>query len=228
MPLWVEILAVVVGSTAGMVAARRHVFDLVGVVALAITTGLGGGILRDILLQHGPPVALTRHGLVIAAVAVGLIGGLAPIAWDAMGRAATLALVVLDALFLGIYAILSATKALELGLPATPCILVGVIGGVGGAVLRDVFLNEKPQVFVPGTLYAVPTAIAVTAYVLLVRALELGPWIAAPCIAGVIVLRLLAHELGWTLPEASRDVLRITRIRRHVTSVLSSRRRDRP
>jgi uncharacterized membrane protein YeiH len=217
MPHWVEILAVAVGSFAGVVAARQHRFDLIGVVALAITTGLGGGILRDVLLQRGTPVALTGRGLLSTAVVVGLVGAALPATIERLVRRASLGLVVLDALFLGIYATLSASKALDAGLAATPCILVGVIGGVGGAVARDVFVNEKPQLFVPGTLYALPTAIGTAAYVVLAQRGELGPWIAAPCVVGIVVLRVLSHLRGWALPEATQDVVPVDALRRRVT-----------
>ena len=138
----------------GLTAVRAARLDIVGVVTLAMVSGLGGGIIRDILLGALPPATFSDWRYLAVAAA----GGLAAFALSSqLATLATLAtlITVLDAAGLGLFAVTGASKALGLGLGAAPAVILGAVTGVGGGTLRDVLLGQIPSVLQRG-LYAIP------------------------------------------------------------------------
>ncbi len=199
-PIWVDITAAVLGGIVGALAAARARFDINGALILAIVTGLGGGIVRDLLLCH-VPVALTSPWLLPVAVVVGILTFVFSRQIDAWHGRLGIVMIVLDAVFLAEYTVVGTAKAIESGLPIVSCILLGATTGVGGGVLRDVLLRRPPLVLRPGTFEA--TAAVVGALVQSLLALLVSPWIAA--IVGfvvVVVLRLLSVFRRWETPPA--------------------------
>lgn len=209
-PLGVDLAAVALGGLSGAVVAVRHRFDVGGVVVLAIVTGLGGGIIRDTLLQRGTPVALTSPWLLPAAVVAGCVTFLfsATVATNATwtGRLYT----VLDASFLAVYAAVGTAKGLEAGLPAVTCVLLGVATGTGGGLLRDVIVNTQPDLLRPGAFYASAAAVGCTVEVVLVRQGGLSTGAGYISIVVIVALRLVSVWRGWESPEPT-DVLRAAR-----------------
>ncbi len=141
--------------TGALAAIKRH-YDIVGVLALALVSGIGGGLIRDgIFIQQSlTPLLTTPDYLytVAAAVVASLFFGQHVhrfhrlIAW-------------VDALGLGAYAAFGVQKALTAGLPPSAAVLIGVINAIGGGLLRDVLTREEPLVFKPGQFYLL-TALA--------------------------------------------------------------------
>src|SRR3954463_13503854 len=132
----VDLLGVAAGAAGGALAARRQdSFDLVGVLGLAFAGGLGGGLLRDLLLNTNTPVALTDAlylpTVITAAIVVSVIAG-------EPGPKILRSVRILDALAVGFFAVASALRAREAGVTVPAQLLIGVIGGSGGALLRDV------------------------------------------------------------------------------------------
>jgi uncharacterized membrane protein YeiH len=160
-PLWIDMSAVVVASLGGALVAMRRGFDLSGVFGLGIVTGLGGGLLRDLLLNE-LPVALTSPWYIVAATAaagtVGLLG-------QRTERAVAL-LIILDAAALGLYGVTGVNKALGSNLGAWPALFVGLTAAVGGGVLRDVMTANPPSIFQRGELYATAALCGLAAYVI--------------------------------------------------------------
>ena len=131
------------------------------VEAIAIAAGIGGGIIRDTLLQSGVPVGLTTWAflpIVLAATAVAVL--LRPVidrfSW---------AVFVGDTLSIGLYSVLGAAKALRSDVPPVGAVLIGVLAGTGGSVLTDLFLSEPPALFRPGPLLGVASALGTTVFV---------------------------------------------------------------
>lgn len=192
----VDLGAVFVSALSGALYARRKRMDLAGVAGLAIVTGLGGGMIRDVLLQSGLPAALLDARYLVAALAgaaVVLAFG-APVAQLAQ---ANRALNAVDAVALGIYGVVGTLKALGHGLGFVPAVFLGGITAVGGGVLRDVLAGEIPSIFRPGELYALPALLGCAILAGLLRA----SW--SPETAGVVgflaivTVRLLSLALGW-------------------------------
>jgi len=175
--------------------------DLVGVVAIAIVAGLGGGMIRDILLSTAPAAVSGPAYLaaVVAAAAVGAFfaSAVQRLRWPLWG---------LESLSLGLFAVIGTQKTLSAGLPVAAAILLGVITGIGGSLLRDLFTGEvPPEAFQRGAPFASAAALAAVVYVFLVRGLHEPKLVAEiAAIALVFLVRSLAVWRGWTLPE-TRD-----------------------
>ena len=161
-PLWLDLLTIGIGGLQGALFAIFYKrFDLVGVIAVAILAGLGGGILRDVLLAVGRPAAMQDRYIItaIAAVVTALIIG----RWF---KSAVNSVVFLDSVAMSLFAIAGAYKALINSTSDLVAILLGVITAVGGGVLRDVVCRITPQIFSGGPLYATASAIGATLFVL--------------------------------------------------------------
>ena len=192
LPLAFDLAGVFLFALTGAMAAIRRGFDVVGVFTIAGATGLGGGVLRDLLLGAAPPAALREPRFLIAAAAAALVGWVFGARIDRFGPAFTL----LDALGLGAYAAVGAQKALAAGLGGLAAALLGVVTAVGGGVLRDLLSASPPLTFLPGHVYTLAALAAAGAYVLL--GATLGPSLAGLlAIALAVALRGLSLRLDW-------------------------------
>ncbi len=145
-----DLIGVAANALLGGAVARRHNLDPIGFAVLAILSGLGGGLLRDVLLQKGPPVALTDYSYLVTALAA---AGVA-FAVRFEGRLWDRVFPVVDALALGAWSAVGAQKTLLSGLSWLPAILLGTVTAVGGGAIRDIALSRVPAIFGGNTLYA--------------------------------------------------------------------------
>ena len=164
-PLWIAILGIVVnalvGALHGYTDAHRH-WDVVGVLTFALLMGLGGGVIRDLLI--GEPPASLRTPWPIAAVVVTV--AFARVAGRWVVNLPVL-LGALDALALGLFAMSGAAAASAHGLPAVSAVLVGVLSAVGGGVLVSVVRGEVPSVLQPSRPHALLAALVAVVYLAL-------------------------------------------------------------
>jgi len=186
----------------GLTAVHAARLDIVGIVTLAMVSGLGGGIIRDILLGALPPAAFSdwRH------LAVAAAGGLAAFALSCqLARLAT-PITLLDAAGRGLFAVTGASKALGLGLRAAPAVILGAVTGVGGGTLRDVLLGQIPSVLQRG-LYAIPALSAAAITVTAIRAGIYGPPAAAGAVLACFLIRVLGvrYDLNARRPRNQRN-----------------------
>lgn len=149
----VEIAATLAFAISGLLAAANKRLDAVGVCIIAGVTAFGGGTLRDVLLDRRPFFWVERSewlwGLLLLCVAAMLL--LRARHFEVTRRA----LLWPDALGLGLFTANGAQIALDQGLPAVVCVLMGVITAVFGGVLRDVLCNDVPAAFSDHRPYAV-------------------------------------------------------------------------
>jgi uncharacterized membrane protein YeiH len=138
-PLWIELPAVIAGALAGALFAQKRGLDLIGILALGLVTGLGGGILRDVLLGR-VPLALRVPLYLWSVAGAALVGAFFAQAVNRM----RLALRLIDAVSLGLFSVIGAQGGLTARLPIPSAILLGTMTGVGGSVLRDVLVGETP------------------------------------------------------------------------------------
>jgi uncharacterized membrane protein YeiH len=165
----VDLAGVVAGAASGALVARnREDFDVAGVIGLGLATGLGGGLLRDLLLQAGTPVALTNALYLPAAAGVALL--IAVLAHGPGPRLLGL-IRLFDALAVGSFAVAGALRAHDAGVTVPAQLLVGVLTAVGGALLRDVLTATPPEIFRRGELNAIAALIA-AALLLVLLALD--------------------------------------------------------
>lgn len=150
-----ELLAVFVGALSGALAAVRKQFDLFGLLVLAWATGLGGGVLRDLLIGATPPVGIADWRLLAAAC----LGGVVMYLFHPRLEAARRMIAVLDAGALALFTVAGTIKGAELGAGPVAAMCVGLLTGVGGGVLRDLLTGEVPAVLHQRQLYAVPALV---------------------------------------------------------------------
>lgn len=191
-----DLAGVFANGLLGGVLARGRELDLYGFLVIGVISGLGGGILRDVLLQHGTPAALTDYYYLPTALAGTLLAFLIDLNRQVSSRTFN----VLDAAVLSFWGVAGAQITLSAGLGWLPAILLGTITAVGGGAIRDLLLGGIPGIFQVNPLYA---TVASMVSGILVVCRELG----APTIgivAGIAVgtvLRLTALRRVWVLPR---------------------------
>ncbi len=160
-----ELLGVAVFAVSGVLAAGRKGLDVLGIAIVAIVTAIGGGTVRDLLLDRHPTfwIADPTYLWVILGATLVTIGYVR--FWIATRRA----LLVADALGLAFFTIAGAQIAEQVGVSNLIAVLMGTITGVAGGVLRDVLTAEIPLVMRPGRLYATAAIAGAATYVLLVH-----------------------------------------------------------
>lgn len=183
--------------TGALLAARKG-FDLVGSYLLAAMTGLGGGVVRDLILGDDPPAAFAQPiHLAPPAVATVLVFFFFP----HVSRFRQ-TLLLFDAAGLGLFCVTGAAKTLSFGVNPVAAVALGVTTAVGGGLMRDVVAREVPNLFRHDDIYALPAVVgAVVATVLWnLDALTWGTGLLAAAVA--FGLRVLAIWRGWGVPLA--------------------------
>ncbi|MGI0093132.1 MAG: trimeric intracellular cation channel family protein [Nitrosotalea sp.] len=184
-------------AVTGAFKAIEHKADIVGIIILATITGVAGGTIRDIVLGHFPPHSISDPNYVIITTATGIaIFFLYPKMqkhWNLFLK--------FDALGLGVFTAIGATLAYQLfGMNFLAMAMAGMVTAVGGGILRDMFVNEIPMVFVK-ELYASASFLGVVIfYILLMVQLQ----IEVATIGAILVttmLRLVAMKYNWNLPK---------------------------
>ena len=169
--------------------------DIVGVITLGMLTALGGGMLRDIVLDALPPATFSDWRY----LAVAAFGGLVAFVFGRrLDRLAT-PILVLDAAGLSLFAVTGALKGLEFGVGFAQAVILGGLTAVGGGTLRDVLIREVPTVLTSG-LYAIP---ALAGAFVVVVADRLGAPEAAAAITGAVVcfvIRMLGVHFSIDAP----------------------------
>lgn len=208
--LALDLIGVFAFALSGGLVAVRKGLDLVGVCVLAWVAGLGGGIIRDLLIGAVPPVGISDWRLVGAAVLAGLLTFLfhGPMSDPdvPLGRRRRLAarmVRALDAVGLAVFAVAGSMKALSLGAGPLPAVVVGVITAVGGGALRDVLAGQVPEVL-RRELYAIPAAIGSAVVVWADAVGALGAGVAWASVILVFAIRIVAVALDLNAPRPLR------------------------
>ncbi len=217
-PLAISLTAVFLGGLSGAILAVQRKFAITGVLAIAIATGLGGGIIRDLLLGR-IPIALTDAWYLPLVCLSALIGFF----FASAVHRGQLLLNILDPIWMALFAVIGAQQTLNADLGAFAAILVGCISAFGGAVLRDLLAGETPQLVLPGPISYLAAILGAVLYVAAVDWLGIDKVVAEwVTIAVVFGLRMLALKYGIKAPEPV-DVPR--HLRRRVLGDRRSHRR---
>ena len=184
-------------AVTGAFKAIEHKADIVGIIILATITGVAGGTIRDIILGHFPPHSISDPNYVIITTTTGVvIFFLYPKIqkhWNLFLK--------FDALGLGVFTAIGATFAYQIfGMNFLAMAMAGMVTAVGGGILRDMFVNEIPMVFVK-ELYASASFLGVVVfYILLLIKFQ----IEVATIGSIVIttmLRLIAMKHNWNLPK---------------------------
>lgn len=180
-PLAFELLAVVVAAATGALTARENKLDLVGAIGLAVLVSLGGGLIRDVILQEGN-VYILRQPL---ALPVAIATAAAVFTFPVMVEKPDRLVAILDIFSVGLFAVMGADKTMLYGYPAITCVMMGFFTAVGGGLLRDVCLARVPYIFQRSNLYAIAAIAGALTYIVLVQCLDI--WNIASAVIGVAV-----------------------------------------
>ena len=180
-PLAFELLAVVVAAATGALTARENKLDLVGAIGLAVLVSLGGGLIRDVILQEGNVYILHQPLALPVAVATATAVFTFPVMVEKPDRLVA----VLDIFSVGLFAVMGADKTMLYGYPAITCVMMGFFTAVGGGLLRDVCLARVPYIFQRSNLYAIAAIAGASAYIVLVQCLDI--WNIAAAVISVAV-----------------------------------------
>lgn len=192
---WVGMAAVAVSAVTGVLDSSRKQMDLIGALLVGIATALGGGTIRDLLLDRNVFWVVDQTYL-IAALGSGFITFFMARALPVHPRL----FLIPDAIGLALFTIVGTQVALQWHTPWLVASLMGVITGVLGGVLRDILCNDVPLVFLKGELYASAAwigALSLIGLQLLGIDSVTASWLA---MAVVLLLRLLATHFHLTLP----------------------------
>jgi len=194
-PDLLDLAGVAVYAVSGALAAGRKHLDLLGVVVIASVTAIGGGTLRDLLLDRHPVFWIARP----AYLYVIIVAALATVAWSRRFRPPALSLAIADALGLALFTVSGAQIAEARGLSGVVVVLMGALTGVAGGALRDVLTGEIPMILRKGQLYATAAIAGAAIYLLLQDAFDRAA-AALVAMAFIAVLRIAAIVWDLTLP----------------------------
>ncbi|RFP19078.1 MULTISPECIES: trimeric intracellular cation channel family protein [unclassified Duganella] len=191
-----DLIGVAVFAASGTLAAMASHLDLLGIMVLAAMTAIGGGTVRDLLLNRHPVFWIEdpKPLLVIVASAVFTI------VWVQVLPVPTDALLIADALGLALFAMSGAKVAEAQGCRALIVILMGTLTGVGGGLVRDILAAKVPLIL-RQDIYATAAIAGILLYILLKKAGMPPRWAFGVGLVSIVVVRLLAIQLGLRLPS---------------------------
>lgn len=201
----IDLIGVLLNGVLGGRLARTKRFDAVGFSVLAVMSALGGGMVRDTLLQQGAPVALTDPWYLGTA----LVGAGIAMLWKLESRPWRIILILADGTVLGCWAATGALKTLQAGFGVMPALLLGIMTAVGGGMIRDVAAGNVPQVFGGNNLYATPALVSAG---IMVAFAQFGRATIGILVATVVgsAFTAVAHRRRWQLPQNPEWTLTLT------------------
>jgi uncharacterized membrane protein YeiH len=198
LPFVLELTAVTFGALSGALHATRKGLDPVGVFTIALVCSVGGGLIRDVLLQTGRPVALVVPTYLASAAFASVVGVL----FARAVRAAVPVMSVVDTLLIGVWVVLGAERALVVDLTYAGAAFLGVITATGGGLLRDLLCGEVPAAIRPGEWYVSAAVAAAVMFVLLVQTGVQLEYVEGLTILAAALLRAGSLRFGWRTPTA--------------------------
>lgn len=190
-----DLVGVAVFAVSGVLAARDRGLDLLGIIVIAAITAIGGGTLRDLLLNRYPIFWITDIWYLIVII----VSALLTVAYARVRPPPGKALLVADAMGLALFALSGAQVAEAAQYPAIIVVLMGTITGAAGGVLRDVITAQVPLIL-RRDIYATAAIVGIALYLLLQLLGLQRPLAFGVGMAVVIILRLLAIRWSLQLP----------------------------
>jgi uncharacterized membrane protein YeiH len=193
-----DLLGVFFFAVSGSLLAAQRQFDVVGSLLLGTCVGLGGGILRDVIVDAGVPRAFDSPVYlvppVVAAVVVYFFAHVVRRFHDV--------LITFDAAGMALFAVTGTLVSLAAGMNPVASAILGLVTAVGGGVIRDVIANDVPQIFRARGLYAIPALLGAA----LTSALVWADWFSigtgSAVAALVFALRMVSLRYRWQAPPA--------------------------
>jgi len=183
-------------AVTGVLAAARQNMDVMSFIVIGVVTAIGGGTIRDMVLNAPVFWLVDPTYLHVAAGAA-----LATFFFEKLFRSTYLGFLYLDAIATALFTVLAADKTLRLGFSPSVAIVMGVITGIGGGLIRDV-LTGQPTLLMRRELYMTPILIGGALFVALRAA---GPvpaqFAAISAVVAITLVRLAAIRFSWGFPD---------------------------
>ncbi|MBN8705687.1 MAG: trimeric intracellular cation channel family protein [Bacteroidetes bacterium] len=198
---WLDYTGVIVFAIAGVFAAAERKMDAFGALVIAYVTCLGGGTIRDVLINKYPIFwmqELTYLWLILATslITFFLIRDVKKILPYLM---------IPDAVGLGIYTLIGLQKAAAMGFPPEICVIMGVITAVGGGMIRDILCNQPPLIFHNQEIYATACLIGAGLYFLLLRFDWNNQVISIITVLTIFTIRMVSIRMNVKMPRVTTD-----------------------
>jgi len=194
MPLGYEILATFLLAITGALLAIDKKYDISGVLILAVIAGAGGGLLRDGIFLSQIPLFIQNWEYIAAVIVAAIVAAVFAVFFKKI----TVLFVIADALGLGIFGIIATQMSLNAGLSVLAAIFIGLVGAVGGGLLRDVLIQQEPLLLKPGQFYFTAALIGIIVFLMLGIYAHLGAQLSAIIsILIVFLVRMLSVILNW-------------------------------
>ena len=200
-----EIIGVLAFSLSGALVAMKKEMDIFGACVLGMTTAIGGGIIRDLILGVNPPLAFVNpmHAIIgLAVPAITYLPKIQKIFARNEHKVQAISIMIADSVGLGVFTVVGVNASFaNIEDPNFfTAVFLGVITGVGGGVLRDVFSMNLPKIFVKH-FYACASIVGAIVAFLIEKYFDI-PLLASILGATVVItLRFLASFLRWNLPK---------------------------
>lgn len=192
-----DLFGVAVFAITGALIAGRKSMDLFGVLVIAVITALGGGTLRDLILDNHP-VSWIRNDTYILVASLAAVG---TVLWVRLTRPIhERGLLIADAFGLAVFTVIGTEVALQHNMPYSTAVIMGVVTGVAGGVMRDVICNEIPLIF-QKEIYATACIFGSLVFIAL-RELQTPHWLdTGIAMLSVLLTRLAAIRWRLSLPR---------------------------
>lgn len=189
LPEWLELASIVVGSLSGLLVARERKLDVVGYIGLAMLCGLGGGLIRDMMMQRGGVYMLDSPLAIGTSLATAVVVFLFPMVFERFPNL----IEWVDIMAVGLFAVMGTDKAIVFGLLPLSALLMGTVTGIGGGMMRDVFLGDVPRIFQSSNFYAICAVAGSAAYWLGVTGVGLSKGV---CVIASVVITVALRRLS--------------------------------
>ncbi|MFC8177196.1 trimeric intracellular cation channel family protein [Streptomyces sp. NPDC057325] len=200
-----DLVATFAFGVSGALLAVRKGYDFIGLTVLAFATAFGGGVIRDVIINKGVPVAFTDLHYVWVSLAAAIV----IFAIDPPARLVSWPLNLVDAVGLALFCVTGTLTAYSNGLSAVASALLGIITGIGGGIVRDLLAGRTPLVLRPDQdLYAVPAAIGAIISAVLLHFGKYDIFTGGIAFLVALSVRLLALRFHWHTSVAFAKTLR--------------------
>lgn len=204
----VSMLATIAFSISGAYVAIRKEMDLFGVTILGLTTAIGGGIIRDCILNIAPPTMLVEIHYPLIAIVTALIIFIPPVRhrFNKMKFLKHDLILWIDSIGLGIFTVVGVETVIDAGYEKEYFlqIFLAAMTGCGGGIMRDIMAGNIPHIFVRHFYASASIAGAIVCIVLYNLVSPVVGMISGAVVC--IILRLLAAHFRWNMPRAHREI----------------------
>lgn len=196
----VEMFGIAVAAVSGSLSALRKRMDIFGLIVTAVVTSIGGGTVRDVLLDRHPIFWIAQPEYLIWGAAAALCTA----AYARWFKVPTQTLLIADAVTLAFFTITAAKHAYADHLPMLIIVLMATMSGVAGGAIRDVLCGEVPKIF-RGEVYATVAIAGAAAFLLLLRLRADVNLAAAVAGTAIVAVRCAAVMLNWRIKQLSLE-----------------------